>query len=172
MEQLDLEPFAPDTGSEWQRGSGLPLGTLARVQVYSSDAFGAYQGRAHSPGCTHRRPENGVYHDDDLVSLERLIGNDSFDPCSKCGGYAVRRLSEDQVAYYRAAHRLHDLAQKVPFAVRRGDAERTELEAKLREFTDMDRQTTDAWFPEREESRQWSRFVNHLLSALRSPGTA
>ncbi|MFI9616794.1 hypothetical protein ACIHCM_34810 [Streptomyces sp. NPDC052023] len=172
MEQLDLEPFASDTGSGWQRGSGLPLGTLAGVQVYTSDAFGAYEGRAHSPGCTHRRPEDGLYHDDDLVPLERLIGNESFDPCSKCGGYAVRRLSEHQVAYYRAAHRLHDLAQTVSYAARRGDAERTELGAKLREFTDMDRQTLKAWFPSREESRQWRRTVDRLLAALRSPGPA
>ncbi|WP_432176676.1 hypothetical protein [Streptomyces sp. Tue6028] len=169
MEQLDLEPFAPDTGTGWQRGSRLPLGTLARVQVYTSDASGLYQGRAHSPGCAHRRPENGVHRDDDLVTLEDLMGNENFDPCSKCGGYAVRRLSEDQVAYYRAAHRLHNLAQNVPSAVRRGDPERTELKATLGEFTDLDRQTTQVWFSSWEETRQWKRAVDRLLGALRSP---
>ncbi|WP_405966031.1 hypothetical protein OG713_45875 (plasmid) [Streptomyces sp. NBC_00723] len=97
---------------------------------------------------------------------------ESFDPCSKCGGYAVRRLSKDQVAYYRTAHRLHDLAQKAPFAVRRGDPERAELEAKLREFTKVDRQTTQAWFPSWEETLQWRRTVDRLLSALRSPAPA
>ncbi|TQJ38000.1 hypothetical protein [Streptomyces sp. SLBN-115] len=47
MEQLALEPFEPDTG--WQHASGLPLGVLAGVQAYTSDAEGRYQGRAHSP---------------------------------------------------------------------------------------------------------------------------
>ncbi|MFJ9582677.1 hypothetical protein [Streptomyces acidicola] len=30
-----------------------------------------------------------------------------FDWCSKCGGYAMRRLSDSQRSYYRATHQLH-----------------------------------------------------------------
>ncbi|MEW2578877.1 hypothetical protein [Streptomyces syringium] len=45
------------------------------------------------------------------MTIEELPRNKDFDPCSKCGGYAVRRLSDAQVAYYRAAHRLHHLIQ-------------------------------------------------------------
>ncbi|MGW0316437.1 hypothetical protein [Streptomyces flavidovirens] len=95
MEQLDLRPFEPDAEPGWRRGSGLPLGVLAQVQVYTSHAAGRYQGRAHSPGCAYRRPEHGVGRDDNLVSLEALVGSEAFDPCSKCGGYAIRRLNQD-----------------------------------------------------------------------------
>ncbi|MEV6408830.1 hypothetical protein AB0M58_38845 [Streptomyces bobili] len=38
----------------------------------------------------------------DLEPLN-LLGNKEFEPCSKCGGYAVRRLTDPQVAYYRAS---------------------------------------------------------------------
>ncbi|MFF8531664.1 hypothetical protein ACN6K9_002539 [Streptomyces sp. SAS_267] len=165
MEQLDLEPFVPDTDTAWRRGSGLPLGVLAKLQAYTSDAAGRYQGRAHSPGCAHRRPEHGVSRDDDLVTVEELMGSEGFDPCSKCGGYAVRRLGRDQVAYYRAAHRLHDLVQKVRTAACRG-RDVAELAATLQKFASLDRKTTEAWFPSREEVRRWQRIVEGLRHEL------
>ncbi|MFD3580685.1 hypothetical protein [Streptomyces sp. NPDC058644] len=114
MEQLDLEPFEGPEG-DWP-GSDLPLGVLASVQAYTTDGAGRYQGRAHSPECAHRRPQYGVDRDDELVTIARLLGSEKFDPCSKCGGYAVRRLTGDQVAYYRAAHRLHALSVSDPVA--------------------------------------------------------
>ncbi|MEU8787093.1 hypothetical protein [Streptomyces sp. NPDC048637] len=165
MEQLDLEPFEHDTGTGWRQGSGLPLGVLAKVQVYTSDAEGRYQGRAHSPDCKHRRPERGVTGDDDLVSIAELLDNKGFDPCSKCGGYAVRRLSQDQVAYYRAAHRLHSLTDQVRSAAV-GSAGSAELAAQLTEFAELDRRTADAWFPLRKEARQWRRTVAALMGEL------
>ncbi|GGR82572.1 hypothetical protein ADL01_23630 [Streptomyces sp. NRRL WC-3618] len=170
MEQLDLEPFEPDTDTGWQRGSGLPLGVLAGVQAYTSDAEGRYQGRAHSPDCKHRRPEHGVSRDDDLVTIAELLGNKGFDPCSKCGGYAVRRLSQDQVAYYRAAHRLHSLTHQVHSAAARNNGTGSaELAAQLREFAELDRRTANAWFPLRKEARQWRQTVNALLGELPGP---
>ncbi|MFE6165396.1 hypothetical protein ACFQ7F_41565 [Streptomyces sp. NPDC056486] len=144
MEQLDLEPFEGSEG-DWP-GSDLPLGVLASVQAYTTDGSGRYQGRAHSPGCAHRRPQYGVDRHDELVTVSQLLGNEKFDPCSKCGGYAVRRLSDDQVAYYRAAHRVHALAPKVRFAVEgRGRQEEVgKLVEALEEFAELDPSATEA----------------------------
>ncbi|MGK5450307.1 hypothetical protein [Streptomyces radiopugnans] len=172
MEQLDLQPFEPATETGWRRGSGLPLGVLAQVQVYTSDAAGRYQGRAHSPGCAHRRPEHGVGRDDDLVTLEELVASKDFDPCSKCGGYAIRRLTQDQVAYYRAAHRLHHLAQQVHAVARKDGGDGSDLAAELEEFTSLDRNQTEAWFPSREQARQWREIVDRLRRMLPGPGPA
>lgn len=164
-------PFEPVADTGWQSGSGLPLGILAGVQAYTSDADGRYQGRAHSPDCKHRRPERGVSRDDDLVTIKELLDNKGFDPCSKSGGYAVRRLSQDQVAYYRAAHRLHVLTHQVHSAAARNNSTGcAELAAKFQEFTDLDRQTAHAWFPLRKEARRWQQTVTALLSEL--PGSA
>ncbi|MGW2025211.1 hypothetical protein [Streptomyces decoyicus] len=170
MEQLDLQPFEPAIETGWRRGSGLPLGVLAQVQVYTSDAAGRYQGRAHSPGCAHRRPEHGVGRDDDLVTLEELIGSKDFDPCSKCGGYAIRRLTQDQVAYYRAAHRLHHLAQQVHAVARDVGGDGSDLAAELEEFIRLDRNQTEAWFPSREQACQWREIVDRLRRTLPGPG--
>ncbi|MFE7541070.1 hypothetical protein [Streptomyces platensis] len=172
MEQLDLQPFEPAIETGWRRGSGLPLGVLAQVQVYTSDAAGRYQGRAHSPGCAHRRPEHGVGRDDDLVTLEELIGSKDFDPCSKCGGYAIRRLTQDQVAYYRAAHRLHHLARQVHAVARDVGGDGSDLAAELEEFIRLDRNQTEAWFPSREQACQWREIVDRLRRTLPAPGPA
>ncbi|MGV9394141.1 hypothetical protein ACWDQL_34205 [Streptomyces olivaceus] len=171
MEQLDLEPFEGPDG-DWP-GSGLPLGVLAAVQVYTTDAAGRYQGRAHSPACAHRRPLYRLEEDDELVPLAQMLGNKEFDPCSKCGGYAVRRLTGEQVAYYRAAHRLHALAQTVRYAaegrgVRGGVGELVEA---LTEFSELDRSVLKAWFVSGAEVRQWQRVVRGLRESLVRAGT-
>ncbi|MCY0950657.1 hypothetical protein [Streptomyces sp. H27-S2] len=49
-------------------------------------------------------------HGDDLLSVSDLLARDDWDWCSKCGGYAARRLTDTQLSYYRAAHQLHDIA--------------------------------------------------------------
>src|SRR5258706_15249594 len=49
---------------------GVPLGPLAAVQVYSSNALGRRAGKAHGPGCQHHRELCG---DDDLVTLEEWM---------------------------------------------------------------------------------------------------
>ncbi|WP_052808508.1 hypothetical protein [Streptomyces cyaneogriseus] len=166
MEQLDLEPFASDPDDDWPGGSGLPLGVLASVQAYTTDASGRYQGRAHSPGCAHRRPYGGVDRQDDMVTIDELLDNRRFDPCSKCGGYAVRRLSEAQVAYYRAAHRLHNLIQRSPARHGRDGTEQTRR--TLDELSNLDVPTEEAWFPIREHARQWRRVTRRLQAELQA----
>ncbi|BBJ47368.1 hypothetical protein SSPO_100860 [Streptomyces antimycoticus] len=101
------------------------------------------------------------------MTIKELLGNKGFDPCSKCGGYAVRRLSQDQVAYYRAAHRLHVLTHQVHSAAARNNSTGgAELAVKLQEFTDLDRQTAHAWFLLRKEARRWQQTVDALLGEL------
>ncbi|MGX1239050.1 hypothetical protein RKD46_000154 [Streptomyces pseudovenezuelae] len=124
MEQLDLQPFAPvrDDGAG-RGGSGLPLGVLASAQLYTTDAAGQFEGRAHSPGCQHQGRDRGLSRYYDLVTVKQMLGTERFDPCSKCGGYATRRLSTTQVAYYRAAHQMHDLAGQVRWVLDHPDLE-------------------------------------------------
>lgn len=106
------------------------------------------------------------------MTVEKLVGSMGFDPCSKCGGYAIRRLTQDQVAYYRAAHRLHHLAQQVHAVARTGVADGSDLAAELEEFTSLDRDRTEAWFPSREQARQWREIVDRLRRTLPGPGSA
>jgi hypothetical protein len=169
MEQLDLEPFGSGSDGDWPHGSGLPLGVLASVQAYTTDAAGRFQGRAHSPGCAHRRSQPGVDHHDEVVTIEELLGNKEFDPCSKCGGYAVRRLTDPQVAYYRAAHRLHDLARLIRTTPWQRAVDTEKCSRTLDELGDLDTQTTEAWFPSRGQARQWQRIADRLRNEVLQP---
>lgn len=79
---------------------GYPTGPLGGIQVYSTDAYGEWSGKAHAPGCcTHA---DVLREDDQLLNLDGWIEqlpslrSRSFvdsEVCSKCGGYAVRLLS-------------------------------------------------------------------------------
>ncbi|MEE1783387.1 hypothetical protein PUR71_10740 [Streptomyces sp. SP17BM10] len=113
-ETLDLEPFESGTGDWRRRGSGIPLGVLTDVQIYTTNANPRIQGKGHSPLCRHSN-ERGVAEDDDVLTPADLLGREDLDYhwCSKCGGYAVRRLTDTQLSYYRAAHRLHLLARDI-----------------------------------------------------------
>jgi hypothetical protein len=95
---------------------GVPLGPVEDLPVYSSDAFGRWSGKAHAPGwCAHHED---LRADDDLLLLvdwlERLREVDSSPRhwsfssplCSKCGGFAIRRLTDEQQRYW---HRVHEL---------------------------------------------------------------
>ncbi len=109
--QLDLAPFRSgddDEFARYQGGLGLPLSVLAPAQVYTTNGDPQY-GKGHGPHCQHAR--DGAMALDpgyDLLTIADLIRGD-HDWCSKCGGYAIRRLNEVQLRYYRAAHRLHDI---------------------------------------------------------------
>lgn len=167
MEQLDLRPFRPvgEDDAGWG-GSGLPLGVLASAQLYTTDAAGRFEGRAHSPGCRHQGRDRGVTRYYDLVTAEQMLGAERFDPCSKCGGYATRRLSTAQVAYYRAAHQVHDLAQQVRWFLDQPDLG-TDTASLLTELKEWDAATSpDDWFDEADEQRQWGRFIHRLLQRL------
>ncbi len=106
---LDLTPFRAPSTDRWRRGSGLPLGVLGPVQIYATNADPACEGKGHSPFCRHTR-DRGLAQSDDLLSVSDLPVRDDWDWCSKCGGYSARRLTDTQLSYYRAAHRLHDIA--------------------------------------------------------------
>jgi hypothetical protein len=110
-DQLDLRPFRPRTGDgNWQSGLGLPLSALADLQIYTTNADPRIAGKGHSPFCQHVR-ERGVHRGDFLLTLGELMYRTDLDWCANCGGYAIRRLSDKQVAYYRVAHRLLDMDQ-------------------------------------------------------------
>ncbi|MFE2042858.1 hypothetical protein ACFXAZ_18405 [Streptomyces sp. NPDC059477] len=160
--QLDLEPFEQPTEDRWSGGSGIPLGVLAEVQVYAVNADPRYEGKGHSPLCRHSR-ERGVVAGDDLLTVSDLAARDDFDWCSKCGGYAARRLTDTQLSYYRAAHRLHHIAQQLDTG--RGRYDRVDVEvlsSRLSELAD--------WHPIGEEnrythgSRRWWRIIHDLQS--------
>ncbi|MFI1654797.1 hypothetical protein ACH4ZU_07625 [Streptomyces sp. NPDC020472] len=164
-ETPNLEPFAPASAEPWG-GLGLPLGVLAEAQVYTSDGAGQYEGRAHAFHCVHRRHDRGVHRDDDMVTLAKLLISERFDPCTKCGGYAVRRLTDTQVAYYRAAHRLHNLSQRIGASARYHTRPVEELTKTVDELSPLDRQTSNAWFASPAEDRQWQRITHRLRAEL------
>jgi hypothetical protein len=107
-DRLDLAPFRQPGDDPWRSGSGLPLGPLAAVQLYTTNANSLIEGKGHSPLCRHAH-ERAVVAGYDLLTVADLVARTDFDWCSKCGGYAMRRLNDSQLAYYRAAHRLHDI---------------------------------------------------------------
>ncbi|MFG2811712.1 hypothetical protein [Streptomyces sp. NPDC048410] len=161
--ELELEPFEAPGRSGWKPdGSGIPLGVLADVQVYAANADPRFQGKGHSPFCSHTR-ERGVVADDDLLTVADLLGGKDFDWCSKCSGYAIRRLTDVQLAHYRAAHRLHDIAQQLDPDRGGYDPGRFEqLAEQLRELEKWDPEGEGR--PYSEDARQWRRIVRELLS--------
>ncbi|TGN79086.1 hypothetical protein E5083_05350 [Streptomyces bauhiniae] len=167
MEQPDLRPFLPVSDDRWG-GSGLPLGILAGVQVYSTDVTGRYEGRAHSPDCQHTQRGRGLSRYYDLATVEQMLDAERFDPCSKCGGYAIRRLTAAQVAYYRAAHQVHDLAGRVQWSTgnpSRPGVDFASLLAEVKKWVDT---SADDWFEERREFREWNHFLHQLLRQVQT----
>ncbi|SPT60099.1 hypothetical protein [Actinomadura madurae] len=120
---LDLQPFQQEDETKmWGGGIGAPLGVLADVQIYTTNADPAVMGKGHSPYCSHAHGRD-VTEYDDLLTAADLLRREDFDWCSKCGGYAVRRLTDVQLDYYRAAHRLHSIAQRLRQGFSRAEAE-------------------------------------------------
>jgi hypothetical protein len=111
-DRLDLVPFRQPGSDRWRSGSGLLLGPLAAVQLYTTNADPLIGGKGHSPLCRHAH-ERAVVAGDDLLTVADLMARTDFDWCSKCGGYAMRRLSDSQLSYYRAAHQLHDIKRRL-----------------------------------------------------------
>lgn len=110
-EHLSLQPFRPrDTGEPWNSGLGLPLAVLADLQIYTTNADPSIAGKGHSPFCQHAR-DHGVRRSHFLLTLEEVMRRSDFDWCSNCGGYVIRRLSDEQIAYYRLACQLLDIDQ-------------------------------------------------------------
>jgi hypothetical protein len=168
MDQLDLEPFLPAPEDQWSDGDGLPLGILADVQLYSTDARGRYEGRGHTPECQHNRDRHGLSRDDDMVTVEQMLQTKRFNPCSKCGGYATRRLTTRQVTYYRAAHQLRRLAEDARRMLQQEDpgASLAPLLVKVERWDETP--VCDDWFAEPWELRLWSRFVRRFRMRLQA----
>ncbi|WP_371519689.1 hypothetical protein [Kitasatospora sp. NBC_01300] len=160
-EDLDREPFeAPGTDRWRSGGSGIPLGVLADVQVYTTNADPRIQGKGHSPFCAHSR-ERGVVAGDDVLTVADLLDDGGYDWCSKCQGYAVRRLTDTELSYCRAAHRLHDIAQNLDPG--RGGHDRLDAETiirQLRELADWRPIGEDHWYM--SGARRWRRIVGEL----------
>lgn len=89
------------------------MGPLAAVQLYTTNANPLIEGNGHSPLCRHAHDSATVVRGDDLLAVADLIARTHFDRCSKCGGYALRRLTDSQLSYHRAAHRLHDVRERL-----------------------------------------------------------
>ncbi|MER7315149.1 MULTISPECIES: hypothetical protein [Streptomyces] len=117
---------------------------------------------AHSPGCQHQRGDRGLTWNYDLVTVEEMVRAEEFDPCSKCGGYATRRLTEAQVAYYRAAHRVHEIADRVRWAAgnreRAGDC--TAFVAEVKKWSHKD--AVDEWLETEEQATRWHQMMREL----------
>lgn len=160
---LDLEPFEAPGDSRGKRGgSGIPLGVLANVQVYAANADPRFQGKGHSPFCSHTH-ERGVVASDDLLTVADLLSDKDFDWCSKCWGYAIRRLSDVQLAHYRAAHKLHNIAQQLDPDRGGYDPGRLEqLTEQLRELEKWDPDGEDRFYT--EDSHRWRGIVRELLA--------
>ncbi|MFD5205323.1 hypothetical protein ACFWNF_00030 [Streptomyces anulatus] len=93
---------------------------------------------------------------DDLFTVADLMARTDFDRCSKCGGYAMRRLSDTQLSYYRAAHQLHGIKQRLGIP----DTDTSAVINRLEELV--------AWSPVDEEqwcgsdSWQWQDIIREL----------
>ncbi|MYR92314.1 MULTISPECIES: hypothetical protein [unclassified Streptomyces] len=165
-DRLSLRPFRPAGDNPRQEGSGLPLGVLARVQLYTTDGWGRFEGKAHAPGCQHQGRDRALNRYFELLTVEEMLRSHQFIPCSKCGGYATRRLSAAQVAYYRAAHQMHNLAGQVRWALDHPDLE-ADTASLLTELRQWDcTPPADEWFTEGNEDVEWQRFVARLLRQL------
>lgn len=156
--RLDLAPFRQPSADTWRSGSGIPLGPLAVAQIYTTNANPQqFQGKGHSPLCRHTR-ERGVAANDDLLTVADLLARDDFDWCSKCGGYAVRRLTDTQVSYYRAAHRLDDITRQLDREGRRHDTDT--VISQLEELADWQPIDEEGWYT--GDSSRWREAIWNL----------
>ncbi|MFJ3435365.1 hypothetical protein ACIPMU_17605 [Streptomyces cyaneofuscatus] len=164
----DLQPFRKPSADRWRGGSDIPLGPLSDVQVYASNADPRYEGKGHSPLCRHTR-ERGVVDDDDLLTVTDLVVRDDFDWCSKCGGYAMRRLTDLQLSYYRAAHRLHDIAEQLDST--RGGYGRPDLDVvgpRLSELAQWRPTGEKHWYS--QDAQEWRAAVSEVRRKAESAG--
>ena len=156
--QLDLTPFRSpeDEHPYYRRGLGLPLSVLAHVQLYTTNIHPSY-GKGHSPYCGHARREGRVDLSYDLFTAADLLAMPEPDWCSKCGGYAVRRLDDNQLRYYRDAHRL--LVVRDRLDRRHGEPISDDLREELDKLAEANVRRVDEYGPDRQ---QWSEVVRSL----------
>ncbi len=98
--EFDTSPFT--TGS-------YQLGPLANLQVFATNALNKYVGKSHGIDCKHTghlSPSDQIFTLAEFLEIERKSQQEdrwTSRWCSKCGGYSVRRMNADQIAYYLAA---------------------------------------------------------------------
>ncbi|MBW8483890.1 hypothetical protein [Actinomadura parmotrematis] len=152
-DRMDLRPF----------GGGIPLGLLADVQLYTSNADPQVPGKGHSPYCGHQH-DLRLTRDDHLLTVAELLRRTDLEWCRKCGGYAVRRLAAPQLAYYRAAHRLYTIAEEL----RRDPGRRPAvLAADLASLASWEPHAPHRW--EDRDRRQWLEIIRALEARLAQP---
>jgi hypothetical protein len=135
--RVNLLPFRPrDDGWPYHSGLGLPLGILANIHVYAKNADMRTMGKGHAPFCQHDqgRTLDGDY---DLLTLAEAMQFPEEEWCSKCGGYALRRFSKIQVAYYRAAHLLLEVAESLDQELRGHGGREADLDAITERLTEV-----------------------------------
>ncbi|MGW0579368.1 ATP-binding cassette domain-containing protein [Streptomyces sp. NPDC002920] len=158
-ERLDLVPFRQPGSDRWRSGSGLPLGPLAAVQLYTTNANPLIEGKGHSPLCRHAH-ERAVVAGDDLLTIAELMARTDFDWCSKCGGYAMRGLSDSQLSYYSAAHQLHDIKWRLDGGSGIPGAQTSTVIARLDELAPWQSTDEAEWCS--SDSWQWRDTIREL----------
>lgn len=160
--QLDLTPFRPQREERTHRRSGLdlPLAALTHVQLYTTNAHAGY-GKGHSPYCSHAHRQDRLDRSYDLLSAAELLALQESDWCSKCGGYAVRRLDDAQLRYYRSAHRLLWISQELDRREPGGDV--GDLRSELDEVADTRLHHAADYGPGKQK---WNAVVRGLLHRL------
>lgn len=172
-DRLDLAPFRQPGSDRWRGGSGLPLGPLAAVQLYTTNANPLIEGKGHSPLCRHAH-DRAVVAGDDLLTVADLMARTDFDWCSKCGGYALRSLTDSQLSYYRAAHRLHDIKWRLDGRSGTPDTDTFTVITRLEELADWQPLDEEQWCS--SDSWQWQDTIRQLRRevarshALTGPG--
>lgn len=167
FQQLDLTPFKPPSDDRfWGGGLSFPLSVLTSAQIYST-SIGTVGYKGHSPSCAHAR-SGGMSLDDQyqMVTVKDLVNRQDLEWCSKCGGYAVRRLDEAQVRYYANSHRLLDISRELDH--REHDsvpaARRDKIIADLNDLSDAHpgRRRWD------DDAQTWLDLVDRLRARVRS----
>lgn len=116
-------------------------------------------GKGHSPLCRHAH-EREVVAGDDLLTVADLMARTDSDWCSKCGGYAMRRLSDSQLSYHRAARQLHNIKRRLDGETGLPGTDTSTVTVRLAELV--------AWQPAEDaewlvsDSRQWQDTIREL----------
>jgi hypothetical protein len=86
---------------------------LAGVQFYSTNVDPNRVGKGHSPFCQHVGRRDGIDRSYDLITAADILRIPTPDWCAHCGGYVIRRLTGTEIRYYRVAHQLLDLDERL-----------------------------------------------------------
>ncbi|MFD0204421.1 MULTISPECIES: hypothetical protein [Saccharothrix] len=165
-ERLDLTPFTSpqEQGHRRTSGLGLPLFVLAQAQFYTTNAHVDY-GKGHSLYCGHARPRSGLDKGYDLFTVADLAKLGETDWCSKCGGYAVRRLDDRQLEYYRSSHRLLSISEELDRQL--DEAALDHLRGDLEEVADLEFDPDEGCSPPMQQWWEALRALRRIIDTYR-----